>query len=348
MLKKRIILALQFLFFLGLGVFLVWWMARGIDDKGWDQIRLSLKQANYFLLIPVFFTLLLSHYLRALRWKLLIEPLGYTPSITNVFCLVMVGYATNLAVPRFGEILKCTLLSRYERIPADKLVGTIVAERAVDVISLIITLLITVLLQIDVVGNYVLNSLNKAIQNNEGNGTNWIALLLVLTLIVLSFYFLYLLIKKFRYFKVVQKVINIFKGILLGLTSIRYVKQKKAFVAYSFFIWFLYLVSIWIGFHAMKETSLFSIKEALSILSFGSIGMLIPTQGGLGPYQFAVQETLFLYGLDRPLGYTFGWLLWLAQNSIALIVGVICLLILPIINKSKRNESNTTYSAENS
>lgn len=344
MVLKRVITILQFLFFLALGVFLVWWMARGINEDGWKQINHAVQSANYFLLIPVFFTLLLSHYLRALRWKLLIEPLGYTPSVKNVFAMVMVGYATNLAIPRFGEILKCTLLSRYEKIPADKLVGTIVAERAVDVISLLITLLITVLLQIDVVGNYASTFLKEAIQKKEGNGTNWIMVVLTVALIAAAFYLLYRLLKKFRHIAFVQKVISIFKGVMAGLTSIRYVKQKKTFILYSALIWILYLVSIWIGFHAMKETSFLSIKESFSILSFGSLGMLVPTQGGLGPYQFAVQETLFLYGLSRPLGYAFGWLLWLAQNSIALLVGVICLLLLPVINK-KKSESNTAYTS---
>ncbi|NCU03961.1 MAG: flippase-like domain-containing protein [Chitinophagaceae bacterium] len=96
MLKKRIILAVQFMFFLGLGLFLVWWMSRGISDAQWKDIKLSMKQANYWLFVPVFAMLLLSHYVRALRWKILMEPLGYKPGTFNVFNAVMIGYLANV------------------------------------------------------------------------------------------------------------------------------------------------------------------------------------------------------------------------------------------------------------
>ena len=138
MLKKRILALVKFLIFLGLGIFIVWWMAKGIDEKGWEQIRLSIGKARFLLLLPLFAVLLLSHYFRALRWKMLIDPLGYKPSTFNVFNAVLIGYMANLAFPRLGEVLKCTLLAKYEKTGPDKLVGTIVAERAVDLLTLFI------------------------------------------------------------------------------------------------------------------------------------------------------------------------------------------------------------------
>src|SRR5204862_1601035 len=144
---KRFLIIFQYLFFLGLGVFLVWWSIKDIDNNKWAEIRLALKNARFYLAIPVFIILLFSHFVRALRWRLLIEPLGYKPGKANAFFAVMIGYLANQAFPRLGEVLKCTLLARYEKIPADKLVGTIILERLIDAISLLIVFGVTLIIQ---------------------------------------------------------------------------------------------------------------------------------------------------------------------------------------------------------
>src|SRR3712207_5537570 len=134
--KKSILTILQYLFFLGLGVLFVWLTVKDISSDDWAHILTSLKEARHWLILPVLLLLLLSHYSRALRWKILMEPLGYRPSTFNTFAAVMIGYLVNAGVPRLGEVVKCTILARYEKVRADKLVGTIVMERAVDVVCL--------------------------------------------------------------------------------------------------------------------------------------------------------------------------------------------------------------------
>ena len=344
MLKKRIILAVQFLFFLGLGLFLVWWMARGIDDKGWEQIRLSLKQANYWLFVPVFLMLLLSHYVRALRWKILMEPLGYKPGTFNVFNAVMIGYLANLAFPRLGEVLKCTLLARYEKVAPDKLVGTIVAERAIDLVCLITAFAITILLQIDTVGNYALITLQDIFLGDDKE-FSWFRLVLFLGITASALFLFYWILRTFKHIKIIEKIRNVIKGIWSGLNSVRFIKRRRIFLLHTILIWTLYFLSSRVGFYAMVEVSHLGTREAFSILSFGSIGM-IATQGGIGAYQFIVQEILMLYGLSQITGFTFGWILWIAQTLVILLGGLICFILLPVINR-KRNESNQAHSAEN-
>lgn len=344
MLKKRIILAVQFLFFLGLGLFLVWWMARGIDDKGWEQIRLSLKQANYWLFVPVFLMLLLSHYVRALRWKILMEPLGYKPGTFNVFNAVMIGYLANLAFPRLGEVLKCTLLARYEKVAPDKLVGTIVAERAIDLVCLITAFAITILLQIDTVGNYALITLQDIFLGDDKE-FSWFRFVLFLGIAASALFLFYWILRTFKHIKIIEKIRNVIKGIWSGLNSVRFIKRRRIFLLHTVLIWTLYFLSSRVGFYAMEEVSHLGTREAFSILSFGSIGM-IATQGGIGAYQFIVQEILMLYGLSQITGFTFGWILWIAQTLVILLGGLICFILLPVINR-KRNESNQAHSAEN-
>ena len=121
--NKRLRTILQYSFFLGLGIFLVWWSVKDLTSNDKNQIRLALKTARYWLIIPVFGILFLSHLIRAIRWKLLIEPMGYNPSLTNTVFAVFIGYLANQAVPRLGEVLKCTVLARYEKVPADYAAG---------------------------------------------------------------------------------------------------------------------------------------------------------------------------------------------------------------------------------
>src|SRR6266436_2947326 len=145
--KKRIFTILQYLLFLGLGIFLAWWSLKGLDHEKRTEIKNAFNHARYWLIIPVFAILILSHLVRAVRWKLLINPLGYHPRTENTFFAVMIGYLTNQAVPRLGEVLKCTLLARYEKVPADKLIGTIILERIIDAITLLIIFAITLAIQ---------------------------------------------------------------------------------------------------------------------------------------------------------------------------------------------------------
>ena len=120
--KKKLLAILQYLFFAALAAFFVWLSLKDMNAENWAKLKDALHRANYWLLVPVLLLLLASHYLRALRWRQLMEPLGYKPSRINVFLGVMIGYFVNLGAPRVGEVVKCTVLARYEKIPADKLV----------------------------------------------------------------------------------------------------------------------------------------------------------------------------------------------------------------------------------
>lgn len=334
MLRKRILTILQVALFLSLGLLLVWWMARKITPEQWIQIEQSLQNAKFWLLIPVFGVLVLSHYLRALRWRILMEPLGYHPSTFNVFNAVMIGYLANLAVPRLGEVLKCTILARYEKVAPDKLIGTIVAERAVDVVCLMLTITITILLQVDTVGEYAWNALQKIAQSNSGQFSVTRLLLLVGVLLIGGWLLLFLF-KKFRHNVVIAKIETLVKGIWSGLISIRYIKNRTNFIIYSVLIWTMYWLGCRIGFYALQEVSHLGVKEAFSILSFGSIGMLAPTQGGIGAYHYIVQQILMLYNINEAISFAFGWILWIAQTIVLLAGGLFSIIILPVYNRKR-------------
>src|ERR1700754_15286 len=161
--KKKILVLSQYVFFAALAAFFVWLSVKNMT--GQDRIKLedSLHRANYWLLVPVLGLLLASHWLRALRWRQVIEPMGYKPSRLNCFLAVMIGYFVNIGA-RLGEVVKCTIIARYEKVPADKLVGTIVAERAFDLICLAIVFGLTFLFQFDIIQSL----LAKWLHNGQG------------------------------------------------------------------------------------------------------------------------------------------------------------------------------------
>ena len=330
--KKKVISLLQYIFFLGLGIFLFWWSIRKIDD--WSEIKASLANANYWLIIPVVISLLISHYSRAIRWRILIEPLGYRPKQTNAFLAVLIGYMANLAIPRLGEILKCTFLARYEKVPADKLIGTIVAERAFDVLCLLMVILITFLWQVDTIGAYLKETIASILQSRaEQLTTTRIILFFVVLFAVLGL--IWFVLDRYAHLKFIQRIKVIIKGVWEGLISVKRIKNKGWFFFHTIFIWSMYLLSVRLGMFALQETSDLGWKESLSVLTTGSIAMIVPTPGGgMGVYPFFVQQTLLLYGMTESTGLAFGGILWVVQFFQMLLSGFVALLLFPYFNKT--------------
>ena len=167
--NRPIVTILQYLFFLALGVFFVWLSVKNINHEQWLQIKDAIRRARHWLIIPAFVFLFIAHYSRALRWKILMEPLGYKPSNFNTFAAVMIGYLVNTGVPRLGEVVKCTILARYEKVRADRLVGTIVMERAVDVVCLVIVFVFAMIFQGGFIGEHVASGFTDFFHDKTGH-----------------------------------------------------------------------------------------------------------------------------------------------------------------------------------
>jgi uncharacterized protein (TIRG00374 family) len=257
---KKLVNIGKYMFFLGIGVFLIWLSLHKImnNEKEWSEFKDALSSARYWLLVPVFGILTLSHIFRALRWKILMEPMGYSPSFPNTFFAVMIGYLANLAVPRLGEVLKCTILAKYEKVPAEKIVGTIVAERAFDVLSLGIVFLLAIVFQFDVVAKtyHEMGTALKELMQKDPKETksNIKQIITIAVLAGLALLFVWLFVTK-RLHRFLLKLKAILLGVWEGLNTARKLKQKGLFAFYSIGIWFLYLAGTWIGFYAISGPS---------------------------------------------------------------------------------------------
>ena len=331
--NKKLGTILQYLFFFCLGFFFVWLSVKDINHEKWLQIRFALQHARYYLVAPVFIILLLSHYTRALRWRLLIETLGYKPSRANVFFAVMIGYLTNQGVPRLGEVLKCTVLAKYEKIPADKLVGTIILERLIDAVSLLIIFGITLIIQPGLYSQIIEQAFHSPDEKAKSISGG------VIALIILGIIFLvigiWMIRKKKSFADLFDKIKTILRRVGQGLGAIRQLKKKGQFFLLTLLLWCLYLSGGYIGFHALQETQHYGVPEAFTVLSAGSIGMIV-SPGGIGGYALLIEGTMMLYGLPQSIAAAFGWLLWLAQTVIIMIGGVISFALLPWYNRRRK------------
>lgn len=316
-------------FFFLLGIILIWWSLHQIPPQEWDKFTKALAKSKFWLIIPIFFILGLSHFLRALRWRLIMEPLGYKPSIMNTFLAVLIGYLANLAVPRLGEVLKCTLLAKYEKVPPEKIVGTIVAERAFDVISLGLVFLLALSLQFNVIqaGWRQLQNSSSASTNSNNHLIIFMGSLVFLIFTALVLYYVF----KHKSKKIIQSIKTILKGIWEGVISATKLKKHNLFFFYSFGIWFLYLLATFIGLYGTEGTAS-SFSTAISCLAYASIGMII-TPGGIGAYAYLMAKVLELNGIEYTLGLANGTLQWFSQLIIVMVLGGISLIILPFINK---------------
>lgn len=332
---------IQLLVFLGLGIGLIYWQYTAMSASDKQRMLDSIAEVNWWWLLPIVTVGFLSHLFRALRWKLLLAPLAIRPSTTNTVLAVLIGYLVNSLIPRAGEVAKCTVLAKYEAAPADKLIGTIVAERAFDLICLIIISCITLAIQYDVLYPYV-QQLLWTLRQKMGTGTdgslNWGRILLFLSLVVvlvIAFIFLY---KKIRH----SKAGNIIKGIGDGLTAIGKVHHKGRFLLYTLAIWACYTIILNMAFFAMPALTQVNPLASLSVVVFGSVAM-IATPGGIGAYPPVVAGILLAYGIAFPEGNAFGWLSWMTQTGMVVSMGLIALLILPLYNRKQHEQQSIPH-----
>lgn len=324
----------QYVFFLGLGVLLVGWSLKSLTAEDRLQITHALEKGRYGLIVPGMAINILSHWLRALRWRLIIQPLGYNPSKINTFFAVMTGYLANQAVPRLGEVLRCSTLTRYEKIPLDKLVGTVILERLVDTLCLFAVFLLALALQPDLCQN-ILTTFFPAQPESDSPGLLFYIGLAFGALMVLIF--LWMLIARKKLSDLAAPVRKISLHIWQGFISIRALKKRAAFVCLSIAIWMLYTASVYIGFLMLEATLHYGLKEALTVLCAGTLAMAA-TPGGIGAYAFLVQKTMTIYQLSTGLGLALGWLLWLLQVAVVLVLGGLSLIALPLVNKKRKQE----------
>ena len=336
--RKKILNALKLLLFLGIGVFFIWLFVKDLTPEQKKDIYRSFVEADFTWFYVSMLVGVVSHFIRAMRWKMLLKPMGYNPSNKNITMAVFIGYLANLALPRLGEVTRCGTLTRYEKVPFQKGFGTVITERALDMLTFILLFIITVAIHFEKIKDYlyirVLTPLEDKLATLQH--TNYIIYIIVALLIGLSIY-MYRIRNRFEHLFIYIKFREVVKGLFEGIKSLLKMERPWLFILYTLLIWGTYWLMTHVIFMSMDETMHLGLNASLVVLMFGSIGIIV-VQGGIGIYPAIVAETLILYNIPEVNGYALGWLLWSAQQIIIILIGSLSFGLLPVLNKFNKDE----------
>ena len=275
----------------------------------------------------------LSHLARALRWNILLEPLGYKASAANSFHAVIIGYLVNMGVPRAGEIARPAVLAKLEKIPFNKLVGTVVIERVVDLIITILIAISIFFIQFELIADYF-----KTTFANVDSTRAILYVVLGFVMIIVGF-IAYKNRERLYELAIINKLKTFIEGLLDGVKSIFKLKQNGLFVFYSLFIWVMYFLMSYFIFFALDGTSHLGLSAGLTVLLFGTAGMIVPIPGGIGSYEAAVIAALILYKIEPLVGRSFAVLTHSLQILVIFGVGIVSVLYFVIkSNKIKKDD----------
>ena len=302
----------------------------------------ELKHANYTWVLIAFLASVLAFISRARRWILLIKPLGYNPGLKSAYHALMTGYLFNFAAPRLGELTRCVALGRKEKIPVDNLFGTVIAERAFDLVSMIIIMFIMVLGRGYLMDSFLRENVFQPIGEKISSVFGFSSVFVIILILFLLGIFLMLIKYKERLMKIkaFARIGDIMKGILNGLKSFIKMKNKLEFIFHTIIIWSFYIVMTWVIFYALPSTSHLNIGDAIFILVIGSLGMSAPVQGGIGAFHWIVSRGMnVVYGIDLKDGLAYATLSHESQLILIAILGTISFYI--ILGRSRKSYVET-------
>jgi hypothetical protein len=336
-LKKQLIGFIKLAVSLGIGFGLVVWFLSQMSSSERQQVIEDTKRANIIWVIVPALISLLSNYFRTQRWRLMLRPLGYNPRFLNTFLSVMIMYFLNLFIPRLGEVSRCGILARYEKVPMDKAIGTMVLERLTDMVCLLVVAVLLIVFEHD----KFIQLYNQIYKNSKATYGDVIAKHQVsplvtyglLAALVIGFaVFLGLQARKHGLQKIAKNIGERTMGLIKGVISIKDINNPWEFLFHTVAIWVCYLLTPYFTFRMFPETSQLGILCAGVCLFFGGIAYSL-TPGGLGLAPIFTNIILKLYGIAGTVAISVGWVGWGVQTIAVLVVGAASFILIAIINR---------------
>ncbi len=329
---KRLANILKYLLLVAVSVFLMAYALRSIN---FTAVMAELTQANYFWIALTILVSTAGYVSRAIRWRMQFKPLGLSPSLTNAYHALMVGYLANVVVPRAGEIIRCTFLKRSEDVPVNTSLGTVITERVIDLLLLMLCVGFTLLIESERLFGFFQEIFTTRLPNLQQNLQTLYLLASILVFgTLLAGWFIYRNIKNLRQNSIFRKMSSFLRGLWQGIFSIRKMEQKGAFLFHTLFIWFTYFLTSYLAFFALPGTSDLGWRAGMAILVVGGIGMSAPVQGGIGVYHILVRTALLLYAVPLTTGMAYALIVHTSGAILVVTMGVISL-VASLLNRRK-------------
>jgi uncharacterized protein (TIRG00374 family) len=341
---KKIRSFLQFILFTGIGVLILVLVyksqnaayvadcaLKGIPDSEcslMEKLKADFASVNYWWIAAIIVAFVISNLLRAHRWLLLIKTMGTHGRMSNAFFTIMVGYFANMGLPRVGEVVRAGLFARYEKIGPEKVMGTIVVDRILDLLSLLFAIILAIVLQ----GNVLLAFFEEELGNSV-LGKFWLYILIALGILMLVILYRYRrIIKRWSLY---QKIHHLVEGFRDGLRSLRRVEKPWVLLLDTALIWLMYYLMMFLCFYSFEPTAHLGGMAGLMVFVFGGLGIVFPSPGGMGTFHLMVITALSIYGINGDDAFSFANIQYFSVQLLGcMLIGIIGLIVLPIINKN--------------
>jgi len=319
---------LKFILFLALGLFLLAWAFKNMDlAKMMDDI----KHANFLWILVAMCCGILAHASRALRWNLLLKPLGYRANNWNTFYAVMIGYFSNNLVPRLGEVTRCAALAKTDKIPIEKLIGTVFIERVIDLIITMIVTLFIFISQFELLNGFLNDSIYP-MMNSGGSGNN--LKFILAGIFIFGALVLFILRNKIKNLTIYKKLATLIAGFADGIKSVLKLEKPLLFIAHSIFIWTMYFAMAYFTFFSFAPTAHLGYQAGLIVLFLGTVAIILPIPGGIGVYHKLVGLGMVLFGVSENDGLTYATISHATQMIMIFVIGLISMVL--ISNKLRK------------
>jgi uncharacterized membrane protein YbhN (UPF0104 family) len=329
--KKILNLILKTLLPVILGAVILYWIYRDFDFSRVADVVCNEMNLWWFALSTFFGVM--SHVLRGWRWRLSLAPLGYAPRTSNCVYAIFIAYAANLVVPRVGEVSRCAVLDKCDKVPFVQSLGTVVAERLIDTIMVLTLVAAALLLQWKVFYTFFITAGGGT---NDGQLYSSVTKIAITVVSVAAFVTLgYFIGKKFA---LLTKIKTVIRNFWEGVTALGKMKNSSLFVIETVGIWFCYFMQFYLCFFCFSFSSNLSIAAGLLLFVAGSVAVVVPTPNGAGPWHFAIISMMVLYGVSQENAGMFALIVHSSQTALVALLGVIGLML---VRKNEKNICQT-------
>ena len=331
--KSILSYSIKYLLPLLLTIALVWYMFEKVNFS--DMMDIIRSGVNYWWILLAMGISLLSHIFRALRWRLQLRGLNINSSLMALSCSIFGTYALNLVFPRLGEVWRCTYIANREKASFTAVFGSMVADRLADTATVLLLTIFTFIIASSALTAFLTKyPIGQGIVGLLSNVWFWIACVVVVLLVWLCF-------KAFRHTKFVQKISSLLAELWAGFAVVTKMKGRGKFLFYTLCIWGCYFSQLYVAFYAFSYTAelcstdgyAFGLIPCLVAFVLSSIGMAVPSNGGLGPWNIAVMFGLAIYGISDAEGTAFSMLVWSAQTVMLIILGIYTMIYISVGKK---------------